>query len=196
MPSRTEYLVDDRPPAPASRLWDHMLWYQYIIPATAIALAVRAEAIFIGPYWAWLELIPELGSDSRTRRLDLVRRIAIPGIACFALNQLWPATYSALDASLIGMTSGLLLLWPLIFRGLPWQLRTGDLTVFLLYGSLVVLFASAAWLGATVSGWINDDYGSLWAFTREELPSVLFGVLITAFAAGVFDRASSRATDD
>lgn len=170
-----------------------MTWYQYALPVVLIAFAVRLEALFVGQYWAWIELVPGLGGKPRERRLALIRRVAIPGIVCFVLHQLWESVYDGWDFIIIGCSAGLLLLWPLVVSGLPWQVRARDATLLVLYGSLVVAFSSAAWLAGTISSWIDESYGSFWVFLREELASLVVGTVITAFALGAFDRAASRA---
>lgn len=40
-----------------------MTWYQYIPPVTIVAVLVRVEALFIGPYWAWVELLSYYPDD-------------------------------------------------------------------------------------------------------------------------------------
>lgn len=170
-----------------------MQWYEYILPTVAIAALVRIEALFMGPYWAWVELLPYLPdeSDSRERRVALVRRVAIPGLILFALVAVWQGTYSQWAALVIGASAGGLLLWPAVVNGLPGGLRSRDSELVGLYSALIVSFASSAWAGAILSEWITGEYGSVLGFLREELVSFLFALVVTAFASGVFGKLSS-----
>lgn len=173
-----------------------VLWYQLLAPAVAIALLVRLEAVLLGPYWAWVELLPwwEDPTNKRTRRLALIRRVAIPGAAAFILVTLWTRTYSPIDAALVAATAGGLLLWPALVHGLPREVRASDRELVAIYAALFLSFSASAWLGANISRWIGDEYGSFGSFLRQESLSLVFGTVFVAFGTGIIDRLSTRIT--
>ncbi len=171
-----------------------MLWYEAIIPSTVCALLVRIDAVFLGPYWSWLQLIPDLGEQSeleayRKRREALLRRVAIPGITGFVLTTLFPATYSSADAALVGLLAAALLLWPLVFSH-PWQeVQHPRRRVVALYALLIVVFASSAFLGGLIGSSIRDGGGIL-NFVRDEGVPMLVTAVVVLFATAAFSRGS------
>ncbi len=171
-----------------------MLWYEALIPCTACALLVRIDAIFLGPYWSWLQLIPDLAEQSeseayRKRRKALFRRVAIPGITGFVLTTLFPATYSPLDAAVVGLLAAALLLWPLVFSH-PWQeVQHPRRRVVALYALLIVVFVSSAFLGGLIGDSIRDGGGIL-NFVRDEGVAVLVTAVVVLFASDGFSRGS------
>jgi hypothetical protein len=171
-------------------------WYQFIAPVVLVALAVRLEAKLIGPYWSWLELIPLLGvEDSATakrRRGALLRRIALPGLATFVLGVAWPPEYNSLDALIIATSAAGLLLWPIIFTGLPRGVPGFQLA--LIYLAFAVAFGGAGWIGRYIAEFIRAGDG-MSKFLQDNFVSLIVGGVLTAFAAGVFDRISSAASN-
>jgi len=168
-----------------------------LVPTVALALLIRLEAVFIGPYWAWVELIPFNGEDGvRTagpRQKALIRRVALPGGVAFGLVAIWPSVYGLLDAVAVGMAAAGLLLWPLIFHGLPYVLRGKWAILF--YGSLLGAFASAAALGAYMAGFARADDGVL-SFLQENAFGFIIGGLVTVYFTSLATRSSTAASRD
>jgi hypothetical protein len=170
-------------------------WYEFILPAVFIALVVRMEAKLIGPYWSWLELIPLVGDEgsptARKRRGALLRRLAIPGLTTFILGTSWSDEYSFLDAVIVALSGAGLLLWPFIFAPLPYGVSTRRLAA--IYSALLVGFGATGWIGRYIAEFALTDDG-IGKFLQENLISLIVGGVITAFAVGIFDSASSRAS--
>jgi len=171
-----------------------MLWYHALVPAVTCALVVRLDAIFLGPYWSWLQLIPEPGSHeeaglSRQRRRALARRVLIPLITSFLLVAVWPETYSRIDAATVSVLAAALLLWPLIFAR-PWQeVRRPRSLVAGLYALLVVTFATSGYIGA-VLGMSIIRLGGIVSYVQDEALSLVISSVAVLFATDAFGRAS------
>lgn len=171
-----------------------MLWYEALIPSVAGALLVRLDAVFLGPYWSWLQLIPDLAEQSESeayqkRRRALARRVAIPGAMGFVLVTTLPSVYSAVDAALIGLLTAALLLWPLVFSH-PWQeVRRPRVRVAVLYSLFLLVFVSAAFLGGLV-GEAARDTGSVPGYLRDQAFSFLVATVVILFGTDAFGRRS------
>lgn len=173
-----------------------MTWYEFAAPVVTVALVVRFEAILIGPYWAWLELLSDLGEDAgsgRVRRGALLRRVGIPGVAGFVLVAVFPLVYSPLDGLAVGTGAASLLLWPILFAGAPGGVSSSRLLI--LYLSFVLTFACAAWFGGSIAAYAHSR-GSVLDFLRENLYGIVLGGVLTAYATGLFARISTAASRD
>jgi len=172
-----------------------MSWYAFLLPVVLIALAVRLEATLIGPYWAWVEMIPFDPEEDRSRpsarRNAFLRRVAIPGVLAFALVALWPETYSLLNSAILGAAGAGLLLWPIIFHGLPW-IYTGRRLVWI-YLSLLGAFAASGATGAYIAMFARADDGLL-HFLQENVIGIIFGGIVTLFLTGTLTSISSYAS--
>lgn len=169
-----------------------MTWYEVLVPAAIIALGARLEANLLGPYWSWVELLPDISDENnhtaRQRRSALARRIAIPGIAAFLLAILWPGHYDSWDGALIGAIGAGLIIWPLVFHGIPWGLSIGRSV--LLYGSFVGAYSVSGYLGAHIAAYTTER-GGVGAFLEENLLSMIFSSVLLVFLSAVFDRTST-----
>lgn len=171
-----------------------MLWYEFAVPALVVALLVRLDAIAIGPYWSWIEMLSELGDDrgsGRQRRAAFARRIALPGIVGFVLIAFWPGNYTPFDTAWVGAAGAGLLLWPLLFHGPPWGVSTSRLSV--LYSSLAIAFSACGWFGGAMAGFAHAE-GGLWAFVQDNVFSIAFGGVLTLFSGGALTRVSAQAS--
>ncbi len=177
-----------------------MTWYQFLVPAVVIALAARLDAIMIGPYWSWVEMFPdfadESGAEARVRRSSFERRLAIPGVICFLLVLFWPKQYGVDDAVIVGTAGAGLLLWPIIFHGLPPRVSGGRLAI--LYGSLVGAFCASSWFGGYMAEFARSSGGFVRLF-KESLFGILLPAILMLFFTAISDRVSSavsRRRDD
>ena len=174
-----------------------MLWYEAFLPAVVIALLVRGEALLIGPYWAWIELLPNLGEDADTRKLrrwSIVRRVAVPGISAFGMINLWRQVYSESEVVLVAVIAVGLLLWPIVVHGLPLGVMARDWELLVIYGALIASFAASAWIGARTAGWVHNEYGGFGSFLRQEALGFGLGIMVAAFGGGIIDSISRRAS--
>ena len=170
-----------------------MTWYAFLAPVVLISLIVRVDAKLIGPYWSWLEMLRDLGYDDNQgrRRVSLLRRVAIPGVAGFTALGVWPATYDLVDAMIIGFASAALLLWPLLFSYPPWGVSANRLLV--IYGLLLVSFAASCSLGGYIAQFARADDG-IGHFLQENIFGILIGAVVTTFGTSALVRASSAAS--
>lgn len=139
-------------------------WYDVLIPAVAAALIIRADARLVGPYWAFSELLPGVGSIYADfgRERSLYR----PAVVRRLLYALLPGIYvgirydglSPLDAAIPGAVALLLILWPVVFHGLPVASGVGWLLA--MYAALVVLFGSLSALAYEAVEFMERDAGS------------------------------------
>lgn len=142
-------------------------------------------------------MLSDLGYDdsrtSRMRRFAFVRRVAIPGITGFALFAAWPGSYDPWDSVIVGVAAACLLLWPLVFNGLPWGVARSKLVA--VYSMLLVAFAGSCWLGAYIARFARADDG-IGHFLQENIFSILIGAVVTTFATGSLVRASGAASNE
>jgi hypothetical protein len=176
-------------------------WVAVLLPAVAVALVVRLDARMVGPYFALSELVPGYsGLDAhffyvaRKLNLALVRRFAYPAITAAILGAFGYPLVDALAAVGVGAC---LLLWPVVFHGLPRGVSRRDWEVPAIYGLMLVGF-----LGAGASGYYAVDWmrflgdGSARDFLVQSGGEALFwflvGVLATAFMRPVSERLGEK----
>lgn len=127
-------------------------WPTVLLPAIVTALLVRFDAKVIGPYFALSALIAASESVDRdfyrsgTMRNALARRLlyaAALGVFLFVVLDmpLWEVAATG------ALTAGLLL-WPLVFHGLPYGVSRRDAELPVLYISFVAAYAGLAVAGA------------------------------------------------
>lgn len=174
-----------------------MIWYQALIPAAAIAIAVRLEAILLLPYWSWLQLIPapeEIGgpTEQKERNQALMRRTSIPLLAGIILVAIWPSTYGPTQVAVVAALGAGLLLWPLVFAAVYFdEVRTPPWVAWLLYALLPIVFAASGALGGVAALSIHESGGVL-QFIRDEVVSWLIPAVLILFGNAAFRAGSSR----
>lgn len=130
---------------------DLVPWPSVILPAVAIALAVRLDAKLLGPYFALSELIPGFGGDiivsDKTTRAALIRRLVYPFLIGAVIAALG---VSGLSLASVGFLGAGLLLWPIIFHGLPHGISRRSRMLWVLYLSLLISYAGLSLLGGYV----------------------------------------------
>src|SRR6478672_4226358 len=96
-------------------------WPLVIVPAATIALAVRLDAKLLGPYFSFSELIPGFGNNlivgDKITRAAMIRRLVYPLLIGAGISALG---VSGLSLAAAGFLGAALLLWPIIFQGLPY----------------------------------------------------------------------------
>lgn len=166
-------------------------WPVVLLPATFTAMVIRLDAKFVGPYFALSSLISATeGPDARdfytdpARRRALIRRFLYPVILGFILG--WFVT-SSVDIAAAGAVTAGLLIWPVLFHGLPLGVSRRDWEIPVLYLSFSVSFALLAIGGSRLKvllvAFSNGDVAGWLA--RQALSATLFWVL-AIMGAGVF----------
>jgi hypothetical protein len=122
-----------------------------LLPPVVTALLIRLDSVFVGPYWSATELVSGMGSlyESYGRRRTgwaVTRRFAYPAIMGFVIAWM-ERDLSAGGAALLGGLTAFLLLWPIVFHGLPRGVSRSDWMLLPLYGGFIVAFASGAVFG-------------------------------------------------
>lgn len=161
-------------------------WPLVIGPAAVIALAVRVDAKLLGPYFALSELIPGFGSDlmvgDKTTRAAMIRRLVYPflvgaGVSFFGV--------SGLSLAAVGSLAAALLLWPIIFHGLPYGISRRSKMLWILYLALLISYAGLSLMGGYVIELMREaGDGDIGAYVAENFRDwIITAVVVTIFAA-------------
>ncbi|EMY36009.1 hypothetical protein D477_001334 [Arthrobacter crystallopoietes BAB-32] len=161
-------------------------WPIVIVPAAVIALAVRVDAKLLGPYFALSELIPGFGNDlmvsDKMTRAAMIRRLAYPfligaGISVFGV--------SGLSLAAVGFLGAALLLWPIIFHGLPYGISKRSKMVWGLYLSLLISYGGLSLLGGYVIELMREaGEGNIGKYVSENFRDwIITAVVVTIFTA-------------
>lgn len=178
-----------------------MLWYEALLPAAVIAIAVRLEAIFLLPYWSWLQLIPELGTtdfpeERKKKNRALIRRIAIPLLVGLFLVAVWPSAYGPPEVALVSALGAALLLWPLFFASFYYEeVRSPPWLAWFLYALMVVVFVASGLVGGFFGAAIVEKGGFV-VYLREEFMSLVLPAIALLFASALFSRASDALAEN
>ena len=181
-------------------------WYAVLIPAAVTALVIRADARLIGPYWTFLELIPGLeGVDADfwyerpTLWFAIIRRyayVASAGAVMAIVRDEW----SVDDAALLGAAVVGLLLWPIVFHGLPYGVLRRDWQLIPLYIGVVASFVSASVVGRLAVDYVNaqaDGHPLDWV--KENAAEAIFWAVVgatgTAFFRGSYQSLREKKRD-
>lgn len=173
-----------------------MIWYYALLPAALIAILVRLEAIFLLPYWSWLQLIPETGTANtllkrKQKRRSLARRMAIPLVAALVLVSIWPSVYGVAESAIVATMGAGLLLWPLLIAPFHQEVRSPPWLAWVLYGLLPIGFAASGVVGVLVGQAIAQRGG--WVdFISDQLISFVLSTIVVLFVGGAVDRVSDR----
>lgn len=158
-------------------------WPWVVVPAVVVALTVRVDARVVGPYFALSGVIS--GSEGITARMwyeegplrqALARRFLYPCIAGFLLG--WSGLATT-DVVSVGLLAAGLLLWPMVFHGLPWFVPRRTWHLPALYTSFAVAFGALAGVGLSVQRLVVEfSDGDLrdW-FLEQFLATAIFWVL-------------------
>lgn len=177
-----------------------MFWYEALIPAAVIALAVRYEARLFLPYWSWIQLVPQTGSvdtprERRRKRQSLARRVAIPLIVGLALVGFLPGTYGLNEVVVVALLGAGLLLWPLLFAHVAYSIPTSNWKTRMLYGLVPVSFAAAGLVGGWIAQLVAAQGGWL-DFIQDQFISIVITTIVLLFANAAIDRLSAEVGRD
>lgn len=194
---------DDSMTRPAGKIGAGSMesWTWVVGPAVATALLVRLDAILIGPYFSFPQLIYGWeGVEGRhwykrsTRRYAAVRRFAYPFILGIILAS---AGRDLADTAASGFLAMGLLLWPAVFHGLPYGVSRRDWQVPAVYASILLAYtglASAGW--HTVSLVVSAGDGDIGRYIAEQARDTLLvfaaTTLLSAFFKGSFSSLQER----
>lgn len=150
-----------------------------------VAVATVLDGRFLTPYFAWAELLFDyenvVKSGGRAVASTMIRRLFYPFAAGFLL--VLPLDRMPMEAVGVGTLAIAIMLWPALVAGLPVHLTGGRRDKLLLfYSSLMVLYASASWLGWFAAAALGS-LESLWAFVSEQFISLLVTLVLGAFGS-------------
>lgn len=161
---------------------------------TATALLVRLDSRLFGPYFALSDFLPGAGGElfvdlvrSGDTRRSVARRLAYPlllgGFLRAVLDMpVWEVAAAG------GLTCGLLL-WPLVFGGLPKGVASSDWQLPVLYGSYAVLYVGMAVAGVYIWDWLQATVdGKFWSWVGDQVLPVLVVAIVLLFARTIFKR--------
>lgn len=175
-----------------------MGWYAAIIPAAITAYLVRLYAVFVGPYYSWLEIVPELFDDAevgKARRTVFRRRVVTPFAVMLGASLLFPGSYGSGSGAAAGVLAAALLLWP-IALGQPVATYGSRISVLFLYALLFISFGASGWLGTQAGQFIRDEQGGITEFVRTQaLTAIIVAAIVFVSSdamASLGQRASTR----
>lgn len=165
-------------------------WPIVVIPAFILALIVRIDAKLLGPYFSFSELIPGFGNEllfsQKSTRAALVRRLLYP-LAIGLIISSWDSmdvSRSSLVA--IGLLGSILLLWPIVFHGLPRGISARSKLIPVLYLSLMISYGGLALSGGYVADIMrNAGDGDIWAYVRESFRDWFITGLVVLFFTSI-----------
>lgn len=176
-------------------------WPIVVIPAFVLALAIRIDAKLLGPYFSFSELVSGFGFQflifRRSTRAALIRRLLYPLLVGFVCSILG---VSGASLAGIGALAAILLIWPVVFHGLPAGVSRRSFAVPLLYVSLLVSYGGLTLFGGFIAEVMRQaGEGDIWAYVREEFRdwaiTALVVLIFTTFGRGAQARLDRRARD-
>lgn len=167
-------------------------WPAVVVPAVVTALLVRVDAKLVGPYFAMSELVSASDSiDARyfyqpgTLRNALLRRMSYPLLLGLVLS--WTVTMPSWEIAIVGAIAAGLLLWPVLFHGLPHGVSRRDWEVPGLYVGFVGSYAGFAAIGHLVRNLLEYvAEGDVRRWLTDQLLSAFVMSLITLFLLGFY----------
>ena len=112
-------------------------------------------------------------------------RMSTPFAIGLALGIIGPGVYTLAGFATVGAVGGLLVLWPMVFHGVPQKLKLTDWLIYVIYGSFILSTAGATALGAIAGETIRDP-----AELAQQLALIFAVMLLTSAGAFVYDRAA------
>jgi hypothetical protein len=132
-----------------------LTWWEALIPAVLGAVSIRAVALLSPTYFSWVELFsdlsPEGAESQKIRRQTMLARLFVPFVVVALTRFLWQQDMSYWSAGSIGLLIGFLMLWPIVFQGLPFGILKRDWLLWPIYGSFLCLLMMAAMFGWGIS---------------------------------------------
>ena len=147
-------------------------WTAYVAAAFALALLIRLDAKMFGPYFSLSNVITGFeGLDALYwhERKDLQRanrrRLAWPLLVGFAIS--W-SDLASWETGLVTLLGAILLLWPMVFQGLPFGVARRSWQLPTLYGTFLLVYFGLGVLGERVQGAVtaNPDNFRDWALSN------------------------------
>lgn len=166
-------------------------WTVILVPAVLVALVTRVDAKVVGPYFALSSVIAAsegVGSrywytDSQ-RRLALARRFAYPCLAGFLLA--WTEEAPTNIAAMGAISAGLLI-WTVIFAGLPWYVPRRSWHLPALYSTFILGCGLASLAGLCLQRLVlRFAEGDVVGWLAEQMVSTILLWLCTIVVVLVF----------
>ena len=164
-----------------------MTGYIVFALAVAAAVAIKLDAARRDPYFAYSDLVPgtaittALGDGDVATRRAVAARFAYPvllGVVVALVVRPEP-----IHAVLAGVILATLMLWPIIFHGLPRGVLRSDWLLLPLYLSIIVLYAGASLIGQQFVLLVAD--GNLVDYVRDRALEIVVGAGVIAVASGL-----------
>ncbi|THJ64769.1 hypothetical protein E8P82_14185 [Arthrobacter echini] len=182
--------------------FDFSPWPAVVIPSFVLALIIRIDAKLLGPYFSFSELVSGFGFNflifQRSTRAALIRRLLYPILIGFICSIL--GVYGASLAA-VGALAAVLLIWPVVFHGLPVGVSRRALAVPLLYVSLFVSYGGLTLLGGYIAEVMRRaGEGDIWVYVQESFVNWALTALVilffTTFGRGAQARLDRRRGHD
>lgn len=132
-----------------------------VVPAFLLALTVRLDARLIGPYFAMISVITGMEGfsgrwwyDKPQMRSAFLRRLLYPALVGFGLGFL--DSSRGTTAWAVGLLAGVLLVWPVVFHGLPRFVSRRDWEVATFYFAFVATYSALAQFGYFFWLWVQS----------------------------------------
>lgn len=172
-----------------------MLWYEFLVPAVAANLLIRLDAVTLDPYWAFSDLVSRsrgIAADPwnppEKMRRAVFRRYLYLVLVGVGLT-LYDSDISTIDVAIVGAATAGLLLWPILYHGLPLGVARSDWMLVPLYtfGVLGGFVASALFGHYATNFAYEQSNGDIvrWALD-EAIKSLIWLLIVSAFAAFYF----------
>ncbi len=177
-------------------------WLTFLLPAMATAIVVRWDAVKIGPYFALSDLISAMPPtqarmfyEDTVLRRALYRRFVYPFLLGVVLGG--TTDMAMTDVTAVGVVTALLLVWPVVFQGLPWYVPTRTWHLPALYVSFLIAYGALTLSGALVSSlFLRVTRGEIVDWVTNELLANGIVWLVGLFAVSVFGAARRRTNDE
>lgn len=170
-----------------------LAWWA-VVGAFLTATLIRFDAKAVGPYFAFYELMPGTGltqalfqGEEKPLRLAVLRRFGYGFLLGIAVA--WFLGGSVWDGALAGLLVGALLLWPLLFRGLPTWAAPARL-LLVIYIAVVAVYAAVGALGYLFVSVVAEGDVILWV--QKEGIQFLGSTLVAAFGLTALQLATRR----
>lgn len=165
-----------------------LIWWQMLMPSVTIALGIRLLAVFGPKYFSWIELLSVVQGESQETRVErrkaIGQRTAVPVVIVAVWTLIIPDIHW-LDGAFIGAVAAGLLLWPMVFHGLPHGVYKNDWLLAPVYGSFVLILTLSASLGNLAVNPLPGVAG--FSYVISTIAAGLLLTALLAIAVWVFD---------
>ena len=173
---------------------DFITGYVVLALAALTAVAIKIDAHRRDPYFALTDLVPgsaittALADGDKYARRAVISRFSFPLVLGVVLGVVAPP--QAWHAAMGGAILAGLMLWPIVFRGLPRGVLRSDWWLLPLYAGFVAAYAGAALLGQQFV--LIVAKGDLLGYARDQALQFLVGAALVAIGTGLLPISARR----